>query len=198
VQDFKISNLTASDIPPLCTRDEYLLRKTLAATPGLSVAVVPTADTLNWFHAREDFVTSELFNRYPSSKGAVVKNDSKPLAWCIWTRIYYKEHSVLYILRLVVDDEVLQAWAQRDEGRNACEGKIAALETLFREATREASEWGSMVEVWNPDDETVEAGRRVQLGVEVQEREVESVTSLRWHGTEEELQWIANEKFGWC
>jgi len=198
-EEFSVFPIEAPNIPSLCLRDEHLLRKTLASTPGLSVAVLPTADTMAWFHAREDFVASELFGRYPAAKGSIVEVNNKPLAWCIWTRIYYEEYAVLYILRLVVDSEVLDAWGEGDKRRSAREGKITAVELLFREATREAGEWNAKyIEVWNPDDESIEAGKRVQPAVAVEVRETESITSLRWHGPEQDVLWIANEKFGWC
>jgi hypothetical protein len=55
------------------------------------------------------------------------------------------------------------------------------------------------VQMWNPTGLL----RRVVEGCGVQsrfvERERESIASLMWYGDgEKRVEWVANEKFGWC
>lgn len=205
--------LAASDLPSLCARDEALLRRRLAkptaddATPA--VALIPDLATIRWHHAREEFVGHELFGKTPTVKGAVTGSPGKRV-WCYWTRIFTnpaKETPVLHVLRLVVEDEGFEDFGPaptgaigKAVGQTATARGIAA---VLAAARRQAGEWGlRAVVVWNPSATTVAAARGLEEGgVEVVEREVESIASLRWYGLQGErveVEWVANEKFGWC
>lgn len=214
--------LRAEDLPALCAADEEGLRRRLArrAAKGSSpsaaavVALVPDLATIGWHHAREEFVAAELFGpsrKPPEVKGALVQlPDGKDgsaagsrRAWCYWTRVWSKENSaedpnVLHILRLVVEGE------DEDGEQGGNEEVVEAVAKLFRATRREARDWGMReVWLWNPAEFAVTAAKRAMdgEGVKVVDREEESITSLRWYGAPEmegKVEWICNEKYGWC
>ena len=82
-----------------------------------------------------------------------------------------------------------------------------SIASLLRLAQREAAEWKMEgAEVWNPTVVTVEAVRMLQPKARVVDRESESIASLRWYGELPQkrgrladfVDWIGNEKYGWC
>lgn len=196
------------NLETLCEEDELLIRSSLenaAPSSKTRVALIPDVETITWLHAREDFVCKEILQRNPEVKGARVNTEKGHRAWCYWVRMYYNddlskvESNVLYILRLVVEPEI----DGTDDG-------VRAVAALLREAQKEAAKWNmEMVNVWNPKEQTIKAtamamGKKVE-DVEVIDRETESITSLQWYGEmgkgekpKEVVQWLANEKFGWC
>jgi hypothetical protein len=210
--------LTTADLPYLCEADESALLSQIPKAQTPTVALVPDLATLTWHHAREDFVASELYSnsRKPEIKGAVVGTESGKQAWCVWTRVWAnpseEEGSTLHILRLVVEDGLLGESSSgydfgpaTEDGVVAVKGSdseaVAAVAALFAAAMREASEWEmEAVEFWNPNAIALAGARRLDAGVEVHAREKASICSLRWYGegSGEDVEWVCNEKFGWC
>jgi hypothetical protein len=113
--------------------------------------------------------------------------------------------------------------ASPDGSEDEDEAIIAAVQSLLHAARVQAYEWGMwQVQMWSPSRVVVEAARRVMSsedgkvgGVEVVEREEDSIASLRWFGEgrgeeddevgkvgagakEVQVEWWGNEKFGWC
>jgi hypothetical protein len=190
--------LYAEDLEGLCAIDQKLLRSSLASRPRgskIAVALVPDIDTIRWHHAREEFVGEELFGKIPKVKGAIVGSEKGKRIWCYWTRMYYNAReakgNTLHILRLVIEDE------QQTDVADA----IAALMSLAR---KEAEEWKmAEVEAWNPSKATVAAARKLYPAAEVIDRDRESIASLRWYpehegGVADAIDWVGNEKYGWC
>lgn len=100
---------------------------------------------------------------------------------------------MLYILRLVVEDE-----STSREEENA-----KKLEAVLKIAQREAKEWGlNGVTAWNVNDNTKGLLRKAGVEHEEVDREEDSICQLRWYGegksNMESLEWVVNEKFGWC
>ncbi|KAF1817279.1 hypothetical protein P152DRAFT_387977 [Eremomyces bilateralis CBS 781.70] len=203
--------LTTSSLPPLCTLDESLLRHRLpptsAASPSTSlVTFLTTAELLGWHHVREDVIATATFGRPAEVRGAVCGEEGERV-WCYWLRSWYNadgtntERNHLHVLRIVVE-----GWDGADggavgEGREWVGGIAAVLDA----ARREASGWQMEgVEVWNPSEVVVEAGRLLEGGCRVEERETESIPCLRWYGerkgesVRDDVQWVANEKAAWC
>lgn len=199
----------AKDVHTLAELDERLIRARFTKRPlsaPTAFTVLPDAETLAWHHAREEFVGNELFGKEPQLKGARAEYDdgtgAKADVWAIWTRRWsdLKEESVLQVLRIVVNG------GERPASEQALAAATAA---VLHTAQREAHEWGlSHVEVWSPSDVTRHAaalllGKEMKEGVEVVERD-ESIASLNWFETSddkddnEEVEWLNNEKFGWC
>lgn len=191
--------LYEEDLEELCRADEKIIRKKLERTPGsnIAVAILPDIQTIRWHHAREDFVGHELHGKAPKVKGAIIGTEEGKRIWCYWTRMWYNSDptqakgNTLHILRLVVEDG-------REED---AEDAIASLMAL---AQREAEEWKmEEVETWNPSPATVAAAQKLHPSAKVVDRDTESIASLRWYpphtgNIAESIDWVANEKHGWC
>lgn len=191
--------LKDADLPPLCALDEKYIRNELANVKDdrVHVALIPDYDTMVWHHMREDFMTNQLFGRSPTTKGAIA-GDSGSRVWAVWSRMYtgtLDKHAdnTLHILRLVIENDSASEAAANAE----------KLKSILEMAQREAKEWRSgHVELWNP---TPYVKSLVQtLGVEHSEvqREQDSIASLMWYGPgsggTENIEWVGNEKHGWC
>ncbi|KAI9053133.1 hypothetical protein LZ554_003399 [Drepanopeziza brunnea f. sp. 'monogermtubi'] len=188
--------LTYPDLPALCAKDEEILREELAtsAKDGKThVSLIPNYECMQWHHMREDFVTGKIFGKSPTIKGAV-SGEPGSRVWAIWTRVFYgplipTSGNKLHILRLVVEDD-------RDTEANAHK-----LKGILAFAQAEAQEWQlPEVDVWNPSDTLKALVKRTGLQSTFVVRDEESIASLMWYGegSVEEINWVANEKFGWC
>ncbi|KAL8960733.1 MAG: hypothetical protein Q9193_002610 [Seirophora villosa] len=209
-QGASVQLLTPGDLEELCTVDEVLLKSAMArpASPDVDirVALIPDAATMQWHHAREEFLGMKLCNRFPTHKGALAKTTDGRRAWCVWTRTFgtSPQENLLNILRLVVEEEEaigrnsLEITAGKDH--EASETAIAA---ILEAAQLEASSWGmTSVQLWNPSPLTIRAAKKVEPSFAMIDREDESLPSLRWHGktlpANPIIGWIANEKYAWC
>lgn len=195
-----VKMLYAEDLAALCARDEAQLRNRLARPNGVVVALVPNIETIQWQHAREEFVSNELLGKKPLIKGALVTAGSDTV-WCIWSRNFYNPNkdeskgNTLYILRLVVESDGL------DDARDNKPEHIDAIAAVLRVAQEQASEWHMAdVEAWNPQPRTVAAAVKLDPEVTIVHREEESIASLKWYGDDDEstVTWRENEKYGWC
>ena len=178
----------------------------------LRVALIPDAQTIQWHHAREEFVAKELFDRTPEVKGAMAQTETPgERVWCIWTRIYGNEHdgNTLNILRIVIEGEaeLIRQVSEVDEENThlvpLLRKKAEATALVLQAAQHEAAKWGMKdVQIWNPSEMCIEAAEQIKPNVKVIHRDEESIASLRWHGPEVgegvEVEWIRNEKYGWC
>ena len=171
------------------------------------VAFVPDLKSMEYHHAREEFVARELFGYEPRVKGAIVGDAEGHRAWCVWTRVYNgndepNQATTLYILRLVIEgEEVVDqmglahntnvAPAVNDGFSETKNRRVDAVASLLLAAQREASRWGMKdVHIWNPGPITMLAAHRALnlnpgaagTSVAVVDREKESITSLMWYG----------------
>ncbi|KAJ4986686.1 lysine acetyltransferase [Stagonosporopsis vannaccii] len=200
--------LYADDLPDLCKIDEELIRRSLESrTKGskTAVALVPDVETVQWHHAREEFVSQEIHGKVPQVKGAIVGDEVGKRVWCYWTRVWYNEDVVMvkgntmHILRLVVEDDVLGGQAGSMSERHT-----VAIAALLAFAQREAEEWKTEhVELWSPSATAVAAGQTLDKSTKVIDRDAESIASLLWYPEHEgaaadHLEWISNEKYAWC
>jgi len=208
--------LTVADLPYLCEADESALLSQIPKAQNPTVALVPDLATLAWHHAREEFVASELYSdsRKPEIKGAIVGTESGKQAWCVWTRAWTnpseEDGNTLHILRLVVEDGLLGDSSSSYDFSAATETgvaqvqdseAVAAVAALFAAARKQASEWDmEVVEFWNPNSIALAAARKLDAGAKVHDREKASISSLRWYGegSGENVEWVCNEKYGWC
>jgi hypothetical protein len=206
--------LYAEDLEALCKLDEALVRKSLKSRPKGSktaVALIPDVNTIRWHHAREDFVGMELHGKAPKIRGAIVGTEEGKRVWCYWTRAWYNEDptqsrgNTLYILRIVIEDDGSSSWEGPDVNASSSNHKHdAAIAALFALAQREAAEW-TMEEVmaWNPSAATLAAAEKLDPSAKVIDRDLESIASLQWYpphegGIAQSIDWIGNEKYGWC
>lgn len=198
-RDVKI--LKTADLVDLSAQDEAMLRSSLARSTDAKthVAIPPDSAHFEWHRAREEFLTSHLFGKVPEIRGALVGEVGRRV-WAVWTRSYYeplgevKSKNTLHILRLVVEEEALGV-AEGGEGE-----LVEKLRDVVEVARREAREWRCRhVEVWNPSP--LVRGVVARMGVDYRDvqRETESIPSVMWYGKGgEEVEWVGNEKYGWC
>ena len=191
-----VDDLTTVDLPaiPLVSQLEQELTALSAASPNVPhVAIRPDLPHLQWHIAREEIQARELGvpGGIPLVKGAIHRPTGTAL---LWSRVYAsnEKDNQLHVLRTVVEPS-----------RDAEEAEIqAALAALLVRAQREAEKWDMRngVEVWSPSAAVVRAAEGLQEGrkVEVISRDKEHVCSLKWvGGEEEEVVWVANEKYAW-
>lgn len=209
--------LYAEDLANLCKIDEALVRKSLSERPpgcNAAVALIPDIETIQWHHAREDFVGNELHGTTPKVKGAIVGTEEGKRVWCYWTRMWYNEDpaqakgNTLHILRLVIEDEGHSSWegsGTRHADSNARDrSHDTAIAAILLVAQREAEAWKmEHVEAWNPSSAMVAAAQRLDPSAKVVDRDMESIASLKWYPPHEgpvaeSIDWIGNEKYGWC
>ncbi|TID07575.1 Lysine acetyltransferase [Colletotrichum higginsianum] len=189
----RAASLGYHELAELCAVDERLLRAKLAEKSDKTrVSLLPDIDAMLWHLMREDYMTKHIFGRTPTVRGGVV-GDPGSRVWAVWTRGYYgglkkPEGNTMHILRLVVEDE-----AGTDD-RSVQE----AVEALLALARAEAAEWSvNNVEMWNPAPRIRSLIEKAGIPHEFVERETDSIASLMWYG-EGEVEWVLNEKFGWC
>jgi hypothetical protein len=193
--------LFAEDLPALCKIDEALIRNHLESRPAgskVAVALLPDIETIQWHHAREEFVGMELHGNVPRSKGAIVGSEQGKRVWCYWTRVWHNEDAsktkdnVLHVLRLVVEDET---------AGSDCDAAISALLAM---AQQEAEKWKlEHVELWNPSAMAMAGAQRLDPNAKVTIRDTESIASMQWHPEHngpvaDKIDWMSNEKYAWC
>ena len=192
--------LTDAELPPLCALDEQYIRQELSNIKDdrVHVALIPDYDTMVWHHMRENFMTKKLFGRSPTVKGAIA-GESGSRVWAVWTRMYTglldksDSENILHILRLVIENDSAQETAANAE----------KLKSILEVAQREAKEWRSgHVELWNPTPYVRSLVQSLAVEHSEVEREKDSIASLRWYGHGsggvENIEWVGNEKHGWC
>ncbi|KAL1891847.1 hypothetical protein Sste5346_007391 [Sporothrix stenoceras] len=192
-------------------------RRSLA---GPSVTLVPDLNTMLWHLMREDYMTKHIFGKTPTVRGALctLNNSPKPdgsgiivekqrSIWVIWTRGYYSglksqngEGNTLYILHVVLED--LDDDFPADPGEvPISQQHVDGFAAIVRMAQGEAAAWKcGEVQLWNPTPAQRILAERSGIAYKEVERAKDSIPSLRWHGAgtlSEDVDWVANEKFGW-
>ena len=193
--------LRAEDVADLCQKDEQILRQALgdfsSQNHDFRLAWIPDAATMQWHHAREEFLSTELLEKIPEVKGALIESENGKSAWCIWNRVFSKnqKENVLYILRIVIEGE-------DHTGKHIDSEQVKQVAACLSAAQDEAALWGmSSVDMWNPSPTVFAGCREVHPASEIIHRDQESITCMNWYGEQpgaERVEWVANEKFGWC
>ncbi|CAK7211280.1 hypothetical protein SBRCBS47491_001069 [Sporothrix bragantina] len=178
---------------------------------GPSVTLVPDLNTMLWHLMREDYMTKHIFGKTPTVRGALcmlntVEGGKQRSMWVIWTRGYYSglkslngEGNTLYILHVVLED--LDDDFPADPGEvPISQQHVDGFAAIVRMAQGEAAEWRcGEVQLWNPTPAQRILAERSGISYKEVAREKDSIPSLRWHGAgeSEDVDWVANEKFGW-
>lgn len=179
--------------------------------PSVFVALVPDLQTMQWHHAREEFVAKELFDKLPDIKGSIVRGQEGSRVWSIWTRTFGNENEghTLNILRIVIEAEediesqtLGQAPSMSSLGPSD-QQRVLAAASVLQAARQEAAAWTmNDVQIWNPTTLVTLAVKHLYPSATIIHRDAESIASLRWRspGMEPgvEVRWIGNEKYGWC
>jgi hypothetical protein len=201
--------LYAENLEELCNIDTASIRRSLESRPKgskIAVALLPDIETIQWHHAREDFVGIELHGKTPKVRGAVVGTEKGKRVWCYWTRMWYNQNpaeakgNTLHILRLVIEDG---SWNEPSSS-SVNHSHAAAIAALLAMAQREAETWKmEHVEMWAPSSTALAAAKKLDPSAKVIDRDTESIASLQWFPEHEgsiadKIDWISNEKYGWC
>jgi hypothetical protein len=207
--------LESKDLQKLCELDEAMIRQTLARTRDgkTYVCIVPDHEHIQWHHVREDFMCQKIFGKQPMVKGAIIGEEGHRL-WAIWTRNFYgpvgkgSSGNTLHILRLVIEDEASERSFSSNTNDALSNGNLLddwaqKLKAVLQTAQAQAAEWSLRhVELWNPTPLVQSLIQRIDLQHSRVERESESIPMLMWYGEGDgkldDLEWIGNEKYGWC
>jgi hypothetical protein len=121
--------------------------------------------------------------------------------------------NTLHILRLVIEDGNWEETANgytnghshgHTNGNSTQHSHDAAIAALLRIAQREAEEWKmEHVEMWAPSQVALAAAQRLDPSAKVIDRDTESIASLQWYpehdgSVADKIDWVGNEKYGWC
>ncbi|OJD18687.1 hypothetical protein AJ78_01302 [Emergomyces pasteurianus Ep9510] len=201
------TQLFAKDLAKLCKQDEALALKSMAAPCPSSektrFMIVPDHDHMLWHHSKEEFATEVLFKTKPQVKGAIAGEPGSRV-WAIWTHRFYEpprdsaSSNTLYILRLVVENQSVL-----DRLSAEYHEQVAGLRAVILAAQAEAAEWGLQhVNLWGPSAQVQELIKRIGIEYQEEDRGEEGICSLRWYGNgsgkKDSVEWIGNEKYGWC
>ena len=205
--------LRADDLEELCNLDEQWLRTGIAedvSDKKIRVALIPDLKTIQWHHAREEFAGTEMLGRTPDIKGAYINCKDNSRVWCIWTRTFgsTEAENTLNILRLVIEGEEnasryeCDAVSDTRDLKSINHARLNGTAAVLRAAQAEAARWSMKdVQIWNPSLLVVMASQSIEPKTELIHRDNESIASLRWHGETCErgnVEWVSNEKYGWC
>ena len=205
--------LMANDLEKLCSLDEESLRVTMARDVPRGktrVALIPDLKTIQWHHAREEFAGREMLGREPDIKGAYMDREDKGQVWCIWTRTFGSTEAgnTLNVLRFFIDgeDDTVRdepgSLGDLTDSKSTYHAKLHGAAAVLHAAQVEAAKWAMRdVQIWNPSPLLVLAARHIQPSTELVHRDDESIASLKWHGESAfptAIEWISNEKYGWC
>ena len=215
-----VGKLESEDLEELCAIDASILRARLSrdSSPQTMVALLPDYATLQWHHAREDFVATEL---HPANgkgttpefmdggRGAIIEVKDGSRVWCYWTRVWTNPQedapNTLHILRIVIEKEYPDFRAASSSGIETAKKEssdvVEGIASLLAYAQVQAKRSGMHeVQIWNPTSTTLAAAQLVDEQAAVMEREKESIASLQWYGegSWKDVEWVCNEKYGWC
>lgn len=203
--------LESKELVELCAYDEELLRQRMSRlqpSARTTVAIVPDVRHATWHHAREEFVAKEIYGKTPSIKGAMVGEKKGSRVWAYFSRVWANPQeqspSTLHILRLVIEDDKSSDFAPAsvEEARTLRDTDVArAISEIFKVAQSEAARWDLQeVLLWNPTSAALAAAQLINPDARVEQRESDSITSLRWYGSGswKDVDWICNEKYEWC
>lgn len=190
----------------------------------VSVALVPDLDTMLWHLMREDYMTKHIFGKTPTVRGALCTlpppsssgdgSSGRPRRsmWVVWTRGYYggiqtTQGNTLHILRVALED-LDDDFPEDPDEVPISQAHVDGFAAIVRLAQAEAAAWHcGDVQMWNPTAAQRILADRSGIGYREVEREKESIASLMWHGgengegkdvTTETVDWVGNEKYGWC
>lgn len=153
---------------------ELELEEKLAKYGSDAFCLIPSIDILEWFHMRELFYCDFFFQKTVETNIAVHSDDY--LAWFH----DFKEGKLIILFTRITNIE---------------SGRI-----LFNAAIKEGTEWGlKILEIWDVDPITLKVFNTFGE-FKVVDR-IDSLSSLcfwGFDGNEREVDWIKNEKYGWC
>ncbi|KAL9611613.1 MAG: hypothetical protein Q9167_003728 [Letrouitia subvulpina] len=189
------------DLPQLCQDDEAISQKLMASLPPgkTRIMIVPDIDHILWHISKEAFACQKIFSHIPQAKGALAGEHGRRV-WVLWAHRYYghpyssPEDNTLYILRLVIEDH--------EPTPEQFKSQVQYLKAVLQIAQAEAADWGlQSVKLWHPTSLIQKLVEQSGLEYRHVNRDEDSIASLRWFGddaiTEDDLEWVASEKYAW-
>ena len=201
------TQLLSRDLQRLCEVDEAMVRKDLTRTSSSGktrMMLVPDLDHMLWHHKKEEFVCGKLFGKQPAVKGVIVGETSNRI-WAIWTHRFYGDpesassENTLYVLRLVIENGITASATDAEQRK----GRVEQMSAILQAAQDEAARWKlQRVVMWDPSPLVLKLVEETGIEHRRVEREHEGIASLLWYGKgsgkEDTLEWLGNEKYGWC
>jgi GNAT superfamily N-acetyltransferase len=190
IQDLYAQDLRNRICPKAVAILEAELRARSRQRPSIShVAIRPDYEQMEWHFAREEFHARALHHKEPHIKGA---DDPSTGCVLIWSRVWGEtaQKNKLHILYTMTPTE-------------PSDDVIRSIAALLIRGQLEAKKWDMQagVELWSPTAEVVKAAQLLagEEDVQIAIRDKESICSLRWvNGGDEDMEWVANEKYAWC
>jgi hypothetical protein len=204
--------LYAEDLEELCKIDVAAIRRSLESRPKDSktaICLLPDLETIQWHHARENFVGQKIHGDIPKIKGAIVGTEKGKRVWCYFTRMFYSQipdetkGNTLHILHMVIEDGSGEESSDCQNGDSVDHSHEAAVAALLAYAQREAEHWKmEHVEMWTPSATALAAAKKLDPSTRVIDRDMESIACLQWFPEHDgpfadKIEWIGNEKYGW-
>lgn len=99
----------------------------------------------------------------------------------------------------MIENQATANTADTEQGNSQVEQMKALLQT----AQAEAAKWKlHRVMMWDPTPLVLELVAQTEIQYRRVERDHEGIASLLWYGEgsgkEDTLEWLGNEKYGWC
>ena len=202
LQHTDIKFIVEGDLDYLCKEDEAMIRKlmTSSCSKKIRLMLVPDLDHMLWHHRKAEFACDKIFGKQPPYRGAMT-GEPKDRVWVIWTHRYYghpqadSDDNTLYILRVVIENRSVNP--EREEHL------AEQMQAILQAAQNEAAEWNlRCVKLWDPGHLLQSTVERTGIPHRIVKREEESIASLRWFGEgsgkDDMVEWLGNEKYGWC
>ncbi|GIJ99563.1 hypothetical protein Aspvir_001697 [Aspergillus viridinutans] len=200
----------AEDVARLCALDVARLGHAMScfSTNDMTrLLILPDHDHMLWHHSKEEFVAQRLFGKAPLVKGAI-RGEPGHFVWAIWMHRFYDHpdrnasENTLYILRFVVEDPTLSLDAV-DNLTQLSHQQITSVTEVLRAAQAEAAEWNlHKITLWNPSHALERAIQLSGIPFQRKHRTQDSIPCLQWYGEgsgkPDSLNWLLNEKYGWC
>jgi GNAT superfamily N-acetyltransferase len=200
----------AKDVAKLCALDVARLEQAMSRSSKEDITrllILPDNDHMRWHHSKEEFVAQKLFGKTPLLKGAISGVRGQAV-WAIWTHRFYDHpdknptDNTLYILRFVVEDLQLRLDTE-DNIKHLSDQQIMGVREVLQAAQAEAAEWNlHKIKLWNPSHCLQRAIQLSGISFQHKHRTQDSIPCLQWYGEgsgkPESLNWLLNEKYGWC
>ncbi|GFF30226.1 hypothetical protein IFM58399_02514 [Aspergillus lentulus] len=197
----------AEDVSRLCAVDVAILGHEISrfSTNDMTqLLILPDHDHMLWHHSKEEFVAQRLFGKAPLVKGAM-SGEPGHFVWAIWTHRFYNHpdnslsENTLYILRFVVEDATLSL----DTDDDLTYEQVTSVREVLQAARAEAAEWSlHKIKLWNPSHSLERAIQLSGIPFQRKRRTQDSIPCLQWYGEGSgkpcSLNWLLNEKYGWC
>lgn len=190
-----VEDLVSEDLPKIPTTLylEEKLEKLSKDRPNVPhVAIQPDFAHFGWHQMREEFLCEVSGRPFPKIKGAIHRSTGIALIWC---RVYAEDPSEWHLDILHVAIPPSLAGSSKT---------VEALSALLLRAQSEAHAWSMQagVELWDPSEEVLQAAQRLRSEedgeIEIISRDDKHICCLKWNGPEDEVVWVAKEKYPWC